>query len=201
MNNALKIQNTAIEFPINANALRAGLQFTLPATSNEATRYYLGGVFFDKQAGRELVLVATDGHRLHRIVVNGVALDLEFSFIMPIASVKAIIKAVNSKINFEAVMTLNGADFEIMLDTGSVRGVAIDGKFPQYERVIPKHEERKILGNYQARYLVDTLAAFEKLGKYSVVSSWGDDDLNAPVVLKAENNTIDALAVIMPTRV
>jgi DNA polymerase III sliding clamp (beta) subunit (PCNA family) len=196
-----------MKFNINANKLQQALQFCEPAQSKDQTRYYLNGVYFDKQPDAPLVLVATDGHRLHKIEIELEAefLPLEFNFIMPKDAVKSIIKAINNKINEVIEFGIDGRDFALTMISTSIRGQGIDGTYPAYRRVIPNMDTPKTLEGYCVRYLIDSLKALEKVcqTKAAAVTSWGSADVHSPIVFKAENGIegVNAIAVVMPMRV
>lgn len=215
MNNLAQKLETSATIKINVNQLRAGLSFCAVAMSKEESRHYLRGVFFDKRINEPLQLVATDGHRLHKYTIELPEgwNHAEFNFIMPKNDVATWIKALAglSKINFEALMEFNEAGYTITLPNAVLSGVGIDGKFPDYSRVIPNISEENpaIWSGFMAHYISDTMTAFSKIGKelgYRAVAvkayQTGKELEYCPVVFKApEGSLSNALAVIMPVRV
>lgn len=117
------------EFEIDLAALFAPVSF---AISTEETRYYLNGVFFK---GGQSVAVATDGHRLARH--SGPELPAFEGVIVPRKTVGLLPKG-NVKV------AVSQQKIRIVLDDVRITSKLIDGTFPDYERVIPKNNERVV---------------------------------------------------------
>lgn len=104
------------------------------AMSNEATRFYLNGVFF-KSDGATATAVATDGHRLVSHTAAGIP---EFAgIIMPRKTVGLLPKG---------AVQIDVSDSLVRLTQGSLTIVSklVDGTFPDYERVIPARNDKLI---------------------------------------------------------
>jgi len=106
------------------------LAWVFEATSYEAMRFYLNGIFFTGSA-----LVATDGHRLNKLSINGGTIP---SVIVPNQAIEyALAMAKEDKqktlaINFYAKhVTFHTRKFTLQTKL-------IYGTYPDYERVIPK---------------------------------------------------------------
>ena len=101
-----------------------------PAMGNKDVRYYLNGVNFEHVQGG-VIAVATDGNAL--IAAREKLPDLEpfASFIMPRAIVLELLKA-GRKVTEFTVLT-----DEIECDGGTRPFAPIDGKFPDWRRVLP----------------------------------------------------------------
>ena len=125
---------------LDGAAFAAALGTVVHAQSNEETRFYLNGIYMHRRAARELVLVATDGHRLAR-TVHETAEDLPEG--MP-----GIILPRQAVPDIEAMMARNDS-VELSLGTTLASFAAdgiilttklVDGTFPDYERVIPPRD-------------------------------------------------------------
>ena len=104
------------------------------AISSEEVRYYLGGVYFAASDGTA-VAAATDGHRL---VKNTTSLEIDFAgIIVPRKTVGLLPKG---------AVQIDVSDSKIRLTQGSLVIVSklIDGTFPDYERVIPRSNDKVI---------------------------------------------------------
>jgi DNA polymerase-3 subunit beta len=135
---------------IDSNQLMEMIEKTAFAASNEESRYHLNGIFFfqKKQAGKEVLrMVATDGHRLSLIDREGQSIrGIEKGIIIPKKGILEIKKILADK---------EGAgEVEIYFDTthGFLRMNQsllvirlIDGEFPEYDQVIPKENDKKML--------------------------------------------------------
>ena len=129
-------------FSLPAVDLRFLIERTRFAISTEETRYYLNGIYFHDVGGKHLRAVATDGHRLAQ---SQLALP-EGASGMP-----GII--VPRKTVLELVKLLEGEDGEVEVSISSQKirfssgklvltSKLIDGTFPDYERVIPRNNDK-----------------------------------------------------------
>lgn len=120
-------------FDIDLDAMFSRVEF---AISNEETRYYLNGIFL-LGAADKLTAVATDGHRLAKQVVTAADQPWpEFAgIIVPRKTVGVVPKG---------VVTVSVGNGKIRFAQGStvILSKLIDGTFPDYERVIPKSNDK-----------------------------------------------------------
>jgi DNA polymerase-3 subunit beta len=116
------------------------------AISTEETRYYLNGVHLHLMAGADgakLAAVATDGHRLARVLLPlpaGLAEDMP-PIIVPRKTALEIARLVD-KAEGEVRVELGAS--KIAVGRGATRLVSklIDGVFPDYLRVIPAGNDK-----------------------------------------------------------
>lgn len=119
------------EFEIDAAGLFGPVAF---AISTEETRYYLNGVYIhNTDAG--LVAVATDGHRLARHTVPTVG-DIP-AVIVPRKTVGIVPKGA-------LTVKLSQAKIQFVAADVTITSKLIDGSFPDYDRVIPKNNDKRI---------------------------------------------------------
>ncbi|POO54360.1 DNA polymerase III subunit beta [Agrobacterium rosae] len=118
------------EFEIDLAALFAPVSF---AISSEEARYYLQGVFFK---GGKSEAVATDGHRLGRHY--GPELPAFEGVIVPRKTVGLLPKG-------KVQVAVSPQKIRIVSDDVRITSKLIDGTFPDYERVIPKNNERVVI--------------------------------------------------------
>jgi DNA polymerase-3 subunit beta len=117
------------------------------AISTEETRYYLNGVYFHVAQGAEgpsLRAVATDGHRLARIdapLPEG-AQGMP-GVIVPRKTVNELRKLLDDD---EAVIKVSVSDTKIRFETPTLTltSKVIDGTFPDYTRVIPQANAKRL---------------------------------------------------------
>ena len=140
----LKDDGGAVTWP--AGELQEALRRTSFAMSTEETRYYLNGVFLNVSPAGTVDFIATDGHRLAKaetgLLHNPAHWPENFGkcgLIVPSLAVHALAKALAVEKDgdypitvyvAENGMAFRGRDFELTTK-------AIDGSFPDYERVIP----------------------------------------------------------------
>jgi len=117
------------------------------AISTEETRYYLNGVYLHVAQGAEgqvLRAVATDGHRLARIdaPLPGGAEGMP-GVIVPRKTVAELRKLLDSD---DATIKVSVSDTKIRFETPDITltSKVIDGTFPDYTRVIPQANARRL---------------------------------------------------------
>lgn len=134
-------------FSAPAKVLRRLFDKSKFAISNEETRYYLNGVYMHVAQGEEgqvLRCVATDGHRLARIdaLLPEGAGDMP-GVIVPRKTVNELRKLLEDD---EAIIAVSVSETKVRFATQDVTltSKVIDGTFPDYTRVIPISNARKL---------------------------------------------------------
>ena len=143
----------ATGFEMDAADLRRLIDKTRFAISTEETRYYLNGVYLhaaEGETGPVLRTVATDGHRLAlaEMALPEGARGLQ-GVIVPrkaIAEARRLIDTATEPVSLEV------SDAKIVFRSGNAVLTAklIDGSFPDYARVIPQGNTRKLSINNKA---------------------------------------------------
>ncbi len=134
-------------FTAKADVLRRLFDKSKFAISTEETRYYLNGVYMhiaDGEDGRALRCVATDGHRLARIdapVPSGAG-DMP-GVIVPRKTVGELRKLLDDD---ETDIAVSVSETKVRFATADITltSKVIDGTFPDYSRVIPHANTRKL---------------------------------------------------------
>ncbi|MCL2380320.1 MAG: DNA polymerase III subunit beta [Treponema sp.] len=124
------------EMPIRE--LKDMIRETIFAVSNDETRYFMNGVFFEK-AENKFVMVATDGRRLAFINKSTESKVSDFSgIIIP----SKILNIVMKRAGDEGMAEICVSDKNIFINFGSYKlsSVLIEGQFPNYRRVIPENQ-------------------------------------------------------------
>lgn len=132
-------------FSIPAADLRTLIDRTRFAISNEETRYYLNGIYLhaaDSDGVAVLRAVATDGHRLARFEMplpDG-AKDMP-GVIIPRKAVNEVRKLIDEA-GDAITIGLSDNKMSFSFDHVALTTKLIDGTFPDYERVIPKNNDK-----------------------------------------------------------
>jgi len=120
---------------IRAHECRRLIDKTHFAMAQQDVRYYLNGTLLETD-GKALRAVATDGHRLSwcEVVLDGKARDLQ-QIILPRKGVLELQRLLDGEGDIEMAIGTN----HIRVQIGEVRFTSklIDGKLPEYDRVIP----------------------------------------------------------------
>jgi DNA polymerase-3 subunit beta len=145
----------AEDFPLVQESANFGPMFSVPqktlkellhqvsfAMAVHDIRYYLNGILFVAE-GKQLSLVATDGHRL---AYTSATLEVEVpkqEVILPRKTVLELLRLLSDKegmidmqfANNQAKFKFEGKEFVTKL---------VEGKFPDYNRVIPKNHKNEV---------------------------------------------------------
>ncbi|WP_010135711.1 DNA polymerase III subunit beta [Ochrovirga pacifica] len=121
---------------VPANILANAISKTIFAAGNDELRPVMSGVFF--QFGTEdLTFVATDAHKLVKYTRTDVKAATAAEFIMPKKPLN-ILKGILASSDAEVSISYNDANAKFTFDNVSLICRLIDGKYPNYNAVIPK---------------------------------------------------------------
>ena len=134
-------------FALPAGTLRALIDRTRFAISTEETRYYLNGIFLhirEVEGTPVLRAVATDGHRLARVeeAMPEGARSMP-GVIIPRKTVGELRKLLED-LTGEIEIALSDTRIQFTLGTVQLTSKLIDGTFPEYERVIPRDNDKTL---------------------------------------------------------
>jgi DNA polymerase-3 subunit beta len=124
------------EFFIPQNALKSLIDKTSFAMAQQDVRYYLNGILVELSTGL-IKLVATDGHRLALSEYKvDIALEVNKQIIIPRKGVLELARFLDGT---ESAVKLTLSQNHIKVETENLSFISklIDGKFPDYNRVIP----------------------------------------------------------------
>jgi len=130
----------ATRFTVSQKSFKRELAQVAYAMAQQDIRYYLNGLLLIV-AGRELRMVATDGHRLG-FAAN--PLDHEVPRTEVILPRKTVMELARQLADSEDPLEVILAGNQIVFRFGPIELVSklIDGKFPDYERVIPQNHPK-----------------------------------------------------------
>jgi DNA polymerase-3 subunit beta len=138
------------------------------AISTEETRYYLNGIYLhinEADDGMHLTAVATDGHRLarERLTAPEGAAALP-GIIVPRKTVGEVLAALKGVKDSKAAVTIEASPSKIrfILPGLTFTSKLIDGTFPDYSRVIPAANEKRLVAERGA-----LLAAVDRVSTIS----------------------------------
>tara|TARA_X000000950_G_scaffold43969_1_gene49582 strand:+ start:395 stop:1510 length:1116 start_codon:yes stop_codon:yes gene_type:complete len=134
-------ENSGNTIKINSKIIFKLIDKTKFAISNEETRYFLNGLYFNitkDQSNSILTLVGTDGHRLakfsHNIEDN---IDQVSGVIIPKKTIYELCKLL-SEIDEDVYISISSNKIVFTIENIIFISKLIDGSFPDYKRVIPK---------------------------------------------------------------
>jgi DNA polymerase-3 subunit beta len=135
----------ANRFTLSAVDLRGLVEKTRFAISTEETRYYLNGIYLHEVAASKMLrAVATDGHRLARaqVALPQGAKGMP-GIIVPRKTVIELVKLIESD-EGEIEVALSSSKIRFSFNGLTLTSKLIDGTFPDYERVIPRNNDKTL---------------------------------------------------------
>jgi len=133
-------------FEVSSKKMLKLLNKTKISISNDATRHYLNGIYLHKiNIGNKSFLsgVATDSHRLSS---SSLEIDPNTNFesiILPKKTIFQLISLLEQGPNVIKISN-NKAKIKFEMDSGILISKVIDGRFPEYSKVIPKGNDKTL---------------------------------------------------------
>ncbi|KGQ39246.1 DNA polymerase III subunit beta [Gallibacterium genomosp. 1] len=129
-----------VELNIEQSVLRRVMEATQFSMANQDARYFLNGMKFETE-NNVLRTVATDGHRL---AVCGIQLQQgvpDYAIIVPRKGVIELMRLLDSN-SENAYIRMGQSNIQVHLNNVIFTSKLIDGRFPDYRRVLPKNADR-----------------------------------------------------------
>ena len=127
---------------ISGDILATAISKTIFAAGNDDLRPVMSGVFFQFSTDN-LTFVATDAHKLVKYTREDVSATQQAEFIMPkkpLTLLKGILAASDENVTIE----YNDSNAKFTFENTVLVCRLIDGKYPNYEAVIPKENPNKL---------------------------------------------------------
>jgi len=130
-----------VEFDLLKSELLRLIESTHFSMANQDVRYYLNGMSIETE-NNEIRSVATDGHRLAICKISNDALSLPArQVIVPRKGILEIIRLLNPI--DETIKIFLGSNHIRIIDTEfSFTSKLVDGRFPDYRRVLPRNGDK-----------------------------------------------------------
>jgi DNA polymerase-3 subunit beta len=149
------------QLTIQQKALRGLLLLVQYAMAQQDIRYYLNGMLLVVE-GAKLKAVATDGHRLALASVDCEQSAERIEVILPRKAVLELVKLLTD--SEEAVsIEFSAAQARFSFSEVTLVTKVVDGKFPDYTRVVPT--------NYEKAFEIDRLELQQALLRVSILSN------------------------------
>ena len=126
----------ASQISMPGNVLATAINSTLFASGNDDLRPVMSGVFF-QFSSTGLTFVATDAHKLVRYVRTDITSNESAEFIMPKKPL-TLLKSILTGNEVDVQLEYNNSNARFVFDDIELTCRLIDGKYPNYEAVIPK---------------------------------------------------------------
>jgi DNA polymerase-3 subunit beta len=132
----------AQELSLPATTLQSAIEKTIFCTADDPLRPVMNGIYFDILEDR-LILVATDAHRLVRYSNISVKAGMASNFILP-KKPAALLKNLLAKEEAEVKVTFGQKNARFEFDKTIVVCRRIEGRFPNYNAVIPQSNQNVV---------------------------------------------------------
>ncbi|UAM98781.1 DNA polymerase III subunit beta [Polaribacter litorisediminis] len=146
---------------VPAHILGTAISKTIFAAGNDDLRPVMSGVFF-QFSPQSLTFVATDAHKLVKYSRTDVTADQTAEFIMPKKPLN-LLKGILGGLESDVTIEYNDANAKFTIDNVILMCRLIDGKYPNYEAVIPKENPNKLT--------VDRASFLNSVRRVSIFSS------------------------------
>jgi len=146
---------------INSYTLATAINKTIFATGNDELRPVMSGVFF-QLSPENITFVATDAHKLVRYSRTDASSPAAASFILPkkpLNLLKNILASEETTVRIE----YNNSNAFFAINSIKLICRLIDGKYPNYEAVIPKENPNRLT--------IDRLALLSSIRRVSIFSN------------------------------
>jgi DNA polymerase-3 subunit beta len=114
------------------------------AMAQQDVRYYLNGLYFEVLGGR-LRVVATDGHRLALATAPQRVEAADMGVIIPRKGVLELSRLLEGAVPI--ALSIGTNHIRATTNQFTFTSKLVDGKFPDYERVIPKNPDKLVVGD------------------------------------------------------
>ena len=126
---------------VPSNILATAISKTIFAAGNDDLRPVMSGVFFQFSTDN-LTFVATDAHKLVKYTRTDVTADKTAEFIMPKKPLNLLKGVLGGE--EDVIIEYNDANAKFTFENFVLICRLIDGKYPNYEAVIPKENPNKL---------------------------------------------------------
>ncbi|WP_133405220.1 DNA polymerase III subunit beta [Parashewanella tropica] len=137
-----------IEFSLKQGTLKTVIDSTQFSMANQDVRYYLNGLLMETD-GSVLRAVATDGHRLalsHKTVEASLP---EKQVIVPRKGVMEMLRLLDDE-DKDVTIAVGDNAIRITTETAVFTSKLVDGRFPDYQRVLPKGGTKVVIASRNA---------------------------------------------------
>ncbi|PIE25165.1 MAG: DNA polymerase III subunit beta [Neptuniibacter caesariensis] len=135
-----------LELSMQQHQLRTLIDKTGFSMAQQDVRYYLNGMLLEVANG-QLRAVSTDGHRLATSVTNVETQEgIQHQVIVPRKGILELARLLQNG-NEELVLVIGASDIRAHVGDFTFTSKLVDGKFPDYERVIPKNGDKILLSD------------------------------------------------------
>lgn len=139
---SVSLGDNAVKVEIDAQVLLNGINRTLFATADDELRPVMNGIYFDITT-EDITMVASDGHKLVRAKTLQAHGNERAAFILPKKPAN-LLKTLLSKEQGRVVIEFDERNASIINEKYSMVCRLIEGRYPNYNSVIPQGNPHKV---------------------------------------------------------
>lgn len=136
------IEGDATSTVLPSDVLINNINRTLFATAQDELRMVMNGLYFDLKEDY-MAIVASDGHKLVRNRIYGCKTEVPASFILP-KKPATLLRTVLANDGSDVTIRFNQSNAEVVYNDGMLCCRLIEGKYPNYNSVIPQDNPNRL---------------------------------------------------------
>lgn len=156
--------DNAVRVEMEADVLLAGINRSVFATADDELRPVMNGIYFDITT-EDITMVASDGHKLVRCKTLAAKGSERAAFILP-KKPAVLLKNLLTKEQNSVVIEFDDRNAVFMLEEYHMVCRLIEGRYPNYNSVIPQNNPHKLIVDRQ-----QLLGALRRVAIFSSQSS------------------------------
>lgn len=137
-----KLKDSAISMVLPAEVLFNGINRTIYATAEDELRPVMNGIYFDI-TDENITFVASDGHKLVRIINTAVKGDGRASFILP-KKAALLLRSLLPKESGDVEIIFDENNAYVKMSNNILICRFVEGRFPNYNSVIPQNNPNNV---------------------------------------------------------
>lgn len=136
------LEGEATSTVLPSEVLINNINRTLFATAQDELRMVMNGLYFDLKEDY-MAIVASDGHKLVRNRIYGCKTEVPASFILP-KKPATLLRNVLAADGSDVTIRFNQSNAEVIYNDGMLSCRLIEGKYPNYNSVIPQDNPNRL---------------------------------------------------------
>lgn len=136
------LEGDATSTVLPSDVLINNINRTLFATAQDELRMVMNGLYFDLKEDY-MAIVASDGHKLVRNRIYGCKTEVPASFILP-KKPATLLRTVLANDGSDVTIRFNQSNAEVVYNDGMLCCRLIEGKYPNYNSVIPQDNPNRL---------------------------------------------------------
>lgn len=150
-----EMEENTQEVRLNSGVLLEGINKTLFCVADDSLRPIMNGILFDIQKEGKITFVATDAHKLVKYVnktnSNSENLNENSNFVLPKKPATTLRNTLDKEPG-EVVIRFDSKKIFFQFGDYSMICLQIEGKYPNYDAVIPQNNPYKIIADRQSAH-------------------------------------------------